>query len=123
MRVEYYTSDDEAKRAIATATWDGEHVTVEASDDRVRAALAQAFRRTTVLTDDASRRRLGTSGPVAVEPGNLEWFRLVARDRATTETGLAARFVPGAVTGGWDPAANYRRFDEQIERLDARSRS
>jgi hypothetical protein len=30
--------------------------------------------------------------------------------------------VPGTIVGGFDPAANYRRFEEQIERLDARSR-
>jgi hypothetical protein len=26
------------------------------------------------------------------------------------------------VEGGYDPAAGYRRFEEQIERLDARTR-
>jgi hypothetical protein len=57
-----------------------------------------------------------------LQPGDLEWFRAVAQSRATDESGLAARFVPGTIVGGFDPAANYRRFEEQIERLDARSR-
>jgi hypothetical protein len=35
---------------------------------------------------------------------------------------LAARFVPGVVVGGFDPAAGYRTFEDQIERLDARTR-
>jgi hypothetical protein len=33
-----------------------------------------------------------------------------------------ARFVPGVTEGGFDPASDYRTFDEQIERLDARTR-
>jgi hypothetical protein len=35
------------------------------------------------------------------------------------ETGLVARAVPGVVGGGYDPAANYLRFSEQIERLES----
>ena len=57
-----------------------------------------------------------------IQPGSLEWFRAVANGRATTESGLSARFVPGVEAGGFDPAAGYRRFDEQLERLDARTR-
>ena len=34
--------------------------------------------------------------------------------------GLVPRFVPGVTVGGYDPAANYRRFPEQIERLEKR---
>ena len=32
-------------------------------------------------------------------------------------TGLVARFVPGVTEGGFDPAAQYRSFDDSIERL------
>jgi hypothetical protein len=30
--------------------------------------------------------------------------------------------VPGLAAGGFDPAAGYRPFDEQLEQLDARTR-
>jgi len=33
------------------------------------------------------------------------------------ELGLAVRFVSGAVVGGFDPASQYRSFEEQVERL------
>ena len=122
MDVEYYQPEDEQKLTVATASWDGREVAITSDDDEIRASLAHAFRRTPVVVDDASLRRLGTSGPSTLQPGDLEWFRAVARYRATTETGLDARFVPGTIVGGFDPAANYRRFEEQIERLDARSR-
>jgi hypothetical protein len=75
-----------------------------------------------VAVDDASRRRLGTSGDVVMQPGSLEWFRAVANTRARLVSGLGARFVPGLAAGGYDPAAGYRPFDEQLERLDARTR-
>lgn len=122
MNVEFYDPEDEQKLAVATARWDGAQVTVTAEDDEVRAKLAHGFRRTPVAVDDASRRRLGTHGPVVLQPGDLEWFRAVAETRVPPETGLAARLVPGAVVGGYDPAAGYRTFDEQVERLDARTR-
>ncbi len=122
MNVEYYQPEDEQKLTVGTALWDGREVTVTSEDATVRESLAHAFRRTPVVVDDPSLRRLGTSGPSTLQPGDLEWFRAVARYRATTETGLDARFVPGPIVGGFDPAANYRRFEEQVERLDARSR-
>jgi len=123
MDVEYYQPDDEQKRTVATASWDGREVTVASEDASVRESLAGAFRRSPVVVDDPSLRRLGAHGPSTLQPGDLEWFRAVARYRATDETGLTARFVPGRIVGGFDPAANYRRFEEQIERLDARSRT
>jgi hypothetical protein len=123
VNVEYYNPDDEQKLTVATAYWDGREVTVTAEDATVRDSLAGAFRRSPVVIDDPSLRRLGTHGPSTLQPGDLEWFRAVARYRATDESGLMARFVPGPIVGGFDPAANYRRFEDQIERLDARSRS
>lgn len=122
MNVEFYVPDDEQKLTIATAFWDGREVTITSEDPAVRDSLVHAFRRTPLVVDDPSLRRLGTSGSSTVQPGNLEWFRAAARYRVTEETGLAARFVPGTIVGGFDPAAGYRRFDEQLERLDARSR-
>ena len=122
MNVEFYAPEDEQKITVATAFWDGAGVTITAADDALRGTLAHAFRRSSVSVDDASLRRLGTSGPTVVAPGSLEWFRAVANTRSTTESGLAARLVPGSVIGGFDPAAGYRSFDEQLERLDARNR-
>jgi hypothetical protein len=123
MNVEFYATNDERKVTVATVSWDGREVGISSQDPAVRDTLTHAFRRSPVVVDDASLRRLGTSGPIAVQPGSLEWFRAVARYRATEESGLAARFVPGAVTGGFDPAAGYRTFGEQLEQLDARTRS
>ena len=122
MRVEFYAPADEAKSTVASAAWDGHDVTITCDDDRRRAELAHAFRRTWVVTDDAAYRRLGTSGEVAIQPGDLEWFRASAQVRVPAEVGLQARFVPGAIIGGFDPAAGYRTFEDQIERLDAQTR-
>ena len=122
MNVEYYQPEDEQKLTVATVLWDGREVAVTSDNDELRGSLAHAFRRTPIVVDDPSLRRLGTSGPSTLQPGDLEWFRAVAGARATTESGLAARFVPGTIVGGFDPAVNYRRFEEQVERLDARSR-
>ena len=122
MNVEFYEPEDEQKTTVATALWDGAGVTVTAQDQAIRDTLAHAFRRSAVAVDDPSLRRLGTSGDVVLSPGNLEWFRAAASFRATSESGLSARFVPGVTGGGFDPAAGYRRFDEQLERLDARTR-
>jgi hypothetical protein len=30
--------------------------------------------------------------------------------------GLRVRFVARQIIGGWDPAASYRSFDEQVDR-------
>ena len=123
MNVEFYDADDEQKPTVATASWDGAEITVTAEDTEVRATLAHAFRRSPVAVDDPSLRRTGTAGVVVVQPGSLQWFRAVATDRAPRESGLAARLVPGVAVGGFDPAAGYRRFDDQLERLDARTRT
>ena len=122
MKVEFYDPEDEQKATVATAGWDGTGVTVTAAAETVRDALAHAFRRSAVAVDDPSLRRLGTSGDVVIQPGSLEWFRAAANVRATRESEMSARFVPGLDAGGFDPAAGYRRFDEQLERLDARTR-
>jgi hypothetical protein len=37
--------------------------------------------------------------------------------RATQESGLSARLVPGVTEGGYDPAAQYRTFEESVELL------
>jgi hypothetical protein len=122
MKVEFAAPDDEEKTSVASARWDGREVTVIADDEERHDALVRAFRRTPVVTSDASLRRMGTSGVVVIQPGDLPWFRAVAQTRVPAETGLVPRFVPGAIVGGFDPAAGYRRFREQIDLLDGRSR-
>ena len=105
---------------VGTATWVDGKVVIDSDDDEVRQALERAFRSTpVVVTDDASYRRQGTHGEVMVPPGNLEWFRAVAFNRAPTEAGVEARLVPGITEGGYDPAAGYRRFEESLERLSS----
>ena len=122
MDVEFYAPEDEEKQAVATVTWDGREAAVTAGDAVARDKLVHAFRKTPIAVDDASLRRLGTSGPSVIQPGSLEWFRAVAETRATQETGLAARVVATEILSGWDPAANYRPFGEQIDKLDERTR-
>jgi hypothetical protein len=95
-------------------------VVVESDDHELKAAIERAFRSVPVVVDDPSLRYPGTRGESVLQPGDLEWFRAVAQVRVFAETGLAARSVPGVTVGGYDPAANYRRFFEQIERLESR---
>jgi hypothetical protein len=66
--------------------------------------------------DDASLRSLGTHGESLLQPGSLEWFRAALLSRALA-LGLGVRFVAQEVRGGWDPAANYRTFADQVSRL------
>ena len=113
---------EEEPDVVATAAWDGRSVQVEAHDEATRDAVRRAFRPTPVVTDDGAYRRRGASGPAVVPPGDLAWFRAAALVRVPAETGLSARLIPGIATGGFDPAANYRPLEEQIERLDAKSR-
>jgi hypothetical protein len=116
MRVEFYRSDA-PDTVVATATWHGSSVSVHSDDQVLRDRLVRAFRPTPVVVNDASYRQQGTRGDTVVQPGSLEWFRAVGRTRATVESGLAARFVPGIEEGGYDPASQYRTFRESIERL------
>lgn len=115
MRFEFHRPD-EPDSSVGVATWDGALVLVSAEDPAIEQALARIFRPTPVVVDDASYRTKGTTGEVVVQPGSLVWFRAAAQARSS-EAGLIARLVPGVREGGFDPAAQYRRFDEAIERL------
>jgi hypothetical protein len=97
--------------------WLGDRVIVEAEDPKLKASIDPAFRPIPGDVADPSLRYPGTSGESGWQPGDLEWFRAVAQVRVPAETRLVARSVPGVTVGGYDPAANYRRFPEQIERL------
>jgi hypothetical protein len=102
---------------VATIVWTEGRPVVDTQDEQLRAVLEKAFRRTPVVIDDASYRRQGTAGEVLIQPGNLQWFRAVVQTRVPAEAGLVGRFVPGISQGGFDPAAGYRTFEAQIERL------
>ena len=115
MNVEFHPADD-PETVVATVAWDGS-VRISCEDEAVRSQLERAYRSTPVVTDDSSYRRLGTSGEVVIQPGDLEWFRAASQVRAPAETGLVARLVPGIREGGFDPAAGYRSFEDSIERL------
>jgi hypothetical protein len=108
---------DQPDTVVATISWVGGRSVIETPDDILRASLQKVFRRTPVVLDDPSYRRLGTSGEVLIQPGDLEWFRAAVQARIPAETNLVARFVPGVTQGGFDPAADYRTFEQQIERL------
>lgn len=116
MKVELHRLD-QPDAVVATVSWIDGQAVIDTEDDILRATLQKVFRRTPVVIDDASYRRMGTAGEVLIQPGDLEWFRAVVQARIPAETGVAARFVPGITEGGFDPAAGYRTFEEQIERL------
>jgi hypothetical protein len=120
MEVEFHDgeSPDEIR---ALAIWRDGRVEVQSEDAATVSALEKVFRRTPIVVDDGAYRRLGASGEVVLQPGDLEWFRAVAQVRAPAETGLIGRLVPGVAEGGYDPAASYRTFEESIERLESGS--
>ena len=116
MKVELFRPD-EPDTVVSTIAWADGRTDIDTSDEALRATLEKVFRRTPVVIDDSSYRRMGTAGEVLIQPGDLEWFRAVVQARVPAETGLIGRFVPGVTEGGFDPAAGYRTFEEQIERL------
>ena len=104
--------------AVASVIWQDGRAVVDADDAELRTKIERAFRSTPEVVDDPSLRYPGTRGELVLQPGDLAWFRGVALARVPAETGLVPRFVPGARVGGYDPAANYRRFPQQVERLE-----
>jgi len=114
VRAELYRPDA-ADAVVAVAAWEGKQARLDVKDASVP-GLDRIFRPTPIAIDDPALRHPGTSGPVVLQPGDLEWFRAALLIRAP-ELGLAVRFVSGAVVGGYDPASQYRSFEEQVERL------
>jgi hypothetical protein len=108
---------------VATATWVDGKALLECDDDDLRGLLQRVYRMTPVITDEPAYRRRGSPEEVTVMPGTLEWFRAASFVRAPAEAGVEARLVPGAIEGGYDPAAQYRGFRESIERLSSGSES
>lgn len=118
MKAEFHRRD-EPDIVLAVATWSDPEVTIESEDPVLAESLRRAFRRVPVVVDDGSYRTQGTHGEVVVQPGDLEWFRAAVQVRASAETGLVARLVPGITEGGYDPAAGYRTFGDSVERLSS----
>ncbi|MFB3738058.1 MAG: hypothetical protein ACE14W_03720 [Candidatus Velamenicoccus archaeovorus] len=119
MRVELFHpgTDDEPDRVVTVIRWDGRHAEVEPVGEPVE-GLERLLRPTPAVVDDPSFRRAGTHGPTVLQPGDYDWFRAAILTRAP-ELGLSARFVSDVTEGGWDPAATYRTFEQQVERLAA----
>jgi hypothetical protein len=102
MRAEIYRPDA-PDDVVAVARWNGSGAALETLRD----------------VHDGSLRQLGQRGEVLLQPGSIEWFRSALLVRAP-KIGLAVRFVPEVAPGlGWDPAAAYRTFEDQIERLSS----
>jgi hypothetical protein len=120
MKAEFHPEDD-PDGVVATAVWDGAGVGFDTEDPTIHDALLRVYRKTPVVTDDASYRRQGTHGEVVIQPGDLEWFRAASLVRGPKESGLRVRLVPGITEGGFDPAAGYRSFGATFERLDSRA--
>jgi len=118
VRAELSRADD-PNAVVAVATWSRERTNLEVLDPSVD-GLDGLLRPTPVVVDQPSLRGPGTSGEALLEPGSLEWFREALVSRAEP-LGLRVRFVASEIVGGWDPAANYRTFEQQIERLSSSS--
>jgi hypothetical protein len=114
VRAELYRPDA-PESPVAVATWSAGRAALEVLDGSIP-ELGSLLKATPVVVDDPSLRRPGTSGASLLEPGSSEWFRaaLIARSEPL---GLRVRFVTDEIVGGWDPAAAYRPFGEEIERL------
>jgi hypothetical protein len=123
VRVELYRpspAEGEPESVVAIAAWRDARASIEVVDPSVP-GLNDLLRPTAVAVDDPSLRALGTSGEALLQPGDRAWFMaaVTARGRAL---GLGVRALPDGGPGGWDPASQYRRFDQQVEKL-ARERS
>jgi hypothetical protein len=100
---------------VAVATWNEGRSHIEATGDPIE-GLERLLRATPVLVVDGATSQIGASGDTLEQPGSPEWFRAALLDRAPA-LGLGVRFVEDDVRNGWDPAANYRTFEQQEWRL------
>jgi hypothetical protein len=116
VRAELFRPEDPAT-VVSTATWSPRGTAIEMRDPSV-GDVERLLRRLPVVVDDAAFRRPGTHGEVVLQPASVDWFRAALVQRAP-ELGLAVRFVATDVRNGWDPASNYRTFEEQEQRLAA----
>jgi hypothetical protein len=115
VRAELYRPDA-PDEVVAVATWNGRSAEIEVRTPFE--GIENVVRASPVVSHDPGRRSLGTHGEVVLQPGDLEWF-VAAVETRSQEIGLRARFVASPGEGGWDPASNYRSFEEQVRRLAA----
>ncbi len=113
MRAELYRPDA-PESVVAIATWSDGRANLEVLDPSIE-RLDTLVRPTPVVVDDPSLRPPGSHGDALLEPGSSAWFRAALQTRAEP-LGLRVRFVARQIVGGWDPAASYRSFDEQVDR-------
>jgi hypothetical protein len=116
LRAELYRPD-EPERVLAVANWSSAGGSIEALEPGVE-GLDRLLRPTPVVVADPALLPRGARGEAMLQPGSLEWFRAALLTRSSS-LGLAVRFVVEDVRNGWDPAANYRGFREQVRRLTA----
>jgi hypothetical protein len=119
MKAELYRpapAEGEPETVVAVATWRDGRASIQVEDASVP-GLEGVVRPTPVVVDDPALRSRGTHGSVVLWPGDLEWFIAALRARAGA-LGLSVRFVAQRGPGGWDPASQYRTFDQQVETLD-----
>lgn len=114
MRAELYRPDA-PDRIVAVARWTDGDVELDILVGSVE-GLDRLLRRTPILIPGGFPKQLGAAGDTLVQPGTLDWFRAAMVSRAPA-LGLAARVIADDVRNGWDPASNYRTFEEQEERL------
>ena len=114
MRAELFRPDA-PDDVVAVATWDAGRSEIRATGDAID-GLERILRATPVAVPDGASSQIGASGDTLEAPGSPEWFRAALLDRAPA-LGLAVRFVEDDVRNGWDPAANYRTFEQQAWRL------
>ena len=116
MKVEL-SRPEEPDAVVATISWTDGRAVIDTPDDILLRVAPEgrpsdAGRAGRCVVPAARHVRRGLD-----QPGDLEWFRAVVQARIPAETSLAARFVPGVTEGGFNPAAGYRTFEQQIERL------
>ena len=116
MRAELYRPE-EPERVVAVARWSGTGASIEPVESGIE-GLDRLLRLTPVVVSDPALLPRGASGETVLQPGSLEWFRSALSTRAPS-LGLAVRLVVDDVRNGWDPAANYRTFEQQVRRLSA----
>jgi len=116
VRAELYRPDA-PESIVAIATWSGGRANLEVLDASIE-RLDTLVRPTPVVVDDPSLRAPGTHGEALLEPGSSAWFRAALQTRAEP-LGLRVRFVTRQIVGGWDPAASYRSFGEQVDRMSS----
>ena len=119
MRAELFRPDA-PDVVVAVATWEAGAARLEILDDTIQ-GLDRLLRPTPIVVTEGLPHQLGTSGEIVEQPGSPGWFRAALTSRADS-LGLGVRFVAEDVRNGWDPAANYRTFEQQEWKLASEPR-